>query len=229
MTSEGASSTEKWIEAKGAKFPYAYDKGGKVKRFFGIRGIPHAVLIDPMGNVVWRGHPSSLKASTIQQATGSALALPLYDWPDEAKAARKQLAKGKFAKALEEARKLSEPTWAEQIEAQVAARAGVVRQLRDEGDWLALETEGEHWSDLLKGLPEAEEIDAMLETLKRDRDAQEILKVQEKVAKLISGKITERQIPSLRKKLLELSAEHAGTIVERDVDRALAQLGTGKD
>ena len=64
---------------------------------------------------------------------------------------------------------------------------------------------------------------------KLDRDAQEILKVQEKVAKLISGKITERQIPSLRRKLLELSAEHAGTIVERDVDRALAQLGTGKD
>ena len=36
LTSEGAKRTEAWIEAKGAKFAYAYDRGGLAKQLKGL-------------------------------------------------------------------------------------------------------------------------------------------------------------------------------------------------
>lgn len=49
MTHESKSDTEPWIESKGAKYAYAYDKGGKFQSQLGVGGIPHAFLVDPTG------------------------------------------------------------------------------------------------------------------------------------------------------------------------------------
>src|SRR5262245_44923612 len=77
VTDEGESDTVKWIAAKKVKYAYAYDKGGKLKRFFGVQGIPHAVLVDATGTVVWDGHPASLDPATIEKALGGALPKPM--------------------------------------------------------------------------------------------------------------------------------------------------------
>ncbi|HEY0943677.1 MAG TPA: TlpA disulfide reductase family protein [Opitutaceae bacterium] len=46
------------------KMPMAYfpaiDKGGALNKHFGVTGIPHAVLVDKSGKIVWEGHPLSL-------------------------------------------------------------------------------------------------------------------------------------------------------------------------
>ena len=106
LTSEGAADTEKWVKDKGVTYPYAYDKGGKLSNWFGVSGIPHAVLLDSNGTVVWKGHPASLPMETLEAALSTALTVPLYDWSGAAKAARAFLQKGQYAKALAAAQKL---------------------------------------------------------------------------------------------------------------------------
>ena len=91
VTGEGKGDTEKWVESKGAEYPYGYDKGGKIRSYFGVTGIPHAVLIDPTGTIVWRGNPGGLSNATIEASLGGALAEPLWKWPDAAKKVRQAL------------------------------------------------------------------------------------------------------------------------------------------
>ena len=81
VTSEGAGSTEPWIDEKGARYAYAYDKGGQLSRWFGVSGIPHAALVDPMGEVVWTGHPGKLDSKLVEQSLAGALAKPVWAWP----------------------------------------------------------------------------------------------------------------------------------------------------
>ena len=51
MTSEPAKPTEAWVEAQGAKYAYAYDKGGLMGKV-GASGYPSAVLVNASGVVV---------------------------------------------------------------------------------------------------------------------------------------------------------------------------------
>ena len=43
MTDEGEAETVKWVEEKGAKYAYGYDRGGKLASYFKGSGIPAAV------------------------------------------------------------------------------------------------------------------------------------------------------------------------------------------
>ena len=47
-------------------FP-ATDRNGKLSKEFGIQGIPHAVLVNKTGEIVWEGHPMSLKDADIEK------------------------------------------------------------------------------------------------------------------------------------------------------------------
>jgi hypothetical protein len=44
----------------------ALDANGKFAKPFGIRGIPHAMILDKEGKVVWEGHPMSLPESQLE-------------------------------------------------------------------------------------------------------------------------------------------------------------------
>lgn len=46
-------------------FP-ALDSGGALGKSFGVTGIPHAVLVDKSGKIIWEGHPMTLKEKQIQ-------------------------------------------------------------------------------------------------------------------------------------------------------------------
>lgn len=44
----------------------AVDPQARMGRFFEIRSIPHAVLMDPDGVVVWKGHPARLSKNVLK-------------------------------------------------------------------------------------------------------------------------------------------------------------------
>ncbi|MBK1880410.1 TlpA family protein disulfide reductase [Pelagicoccus mobilis] len=44
----------------------AIDSQGRMGRFFEIRSIPHVVLMDPDGIVLWKGHPGGLSKSKLK-------------------------------------------------------------------------------------------------------------------------------------------------------------------
>ncbi len=53
MTDEPAKDTEAFVAATEMKYAYAYDKGGKLANWAGVSGIPHAILLNAAGKVVW--------------------------------------------------------------------------------------------------------------------------------------------------------------------------------
>jgi hypothetical protein len=75
VTGETKSSTEPWIESKGVQYAYAYDKGRQLGNRLGVGGIPHAYLINPLGCIVWEGHPGALDDGIIRKHLAGTLSL----------------------------------------------------------------------------------------------------------------------------------------------------------
>ena len=132
VTDEGKGQTETWIEDNGAEYPYAYYKGSSLPRFAGVSGIPAAILVNPEGTVVWKGHPSGINSSLIETHLDGAMPFPLFEFPKHASKVKKALLADKLAKALEEAQELvndGEPE-AERI---LAAVQGKIESARAKG------------------------------------------------------------------------------------------------
>lgn len=221
--------TEPWVEKHDAGYAYAYDKGGKLKRFFGVRGIPHAVLVDATGTVVWRGHPATLDGSTIEDHLSGTLAKPLYDWPSSAKGVAKQLTKGNLAGALADAKALSAddggPEIAAQIQGLIDGRVAQVEGWLESGNYLDVVEGG---ADLAKGL-KGHELQAKVEGLvaqvdTRD-DAKDVINAQKKIRKM------RRKDPSKRKDieryiddLSDLRKEMSGTYAADEASAYIDEL-----
>lgn len=226
MTGEGVSDTESWVESKKAAYAYAYDKGGKLKGWFGISGIPAAVLVDPTGKIVWRGHPGNLDAATVEEHLAGALTTPLYEWAGEASKTRKALLDSKYKKALGEAEKIQEshPEVLATVQSVITGRVGAFQLAKEEGDYLAMTELGESLKKGLSGLPEADEVDAQLKALKKDKDAQKILKAQKKIGSLLERKMKKATRQKVVEELKALRKKFPDTVVERDADAALLRL-----
>jgi thiol-disulfide isomerase/thioredoxin len=56
-----------FAKAKNMEYNVGTDKGGKLSKELGITGIPHAILINKAGEVVWEGHPAGLKDDEIEK------------------------------------------------------------------------------------------------------------------------------------------------------------------
>lgn len=65
VTSEDAATAKPFVDKMGGKMDYivACDKNGATSKgylgAFGVRGIPHAFIVDRDGNIAWHGHPMS--------------------------------------------------------------------------------------------------------------------------------------------------------------------------
>eukprot|EP00034_Subulatomonas_tetraspora_P000849 GABW01001121.1.p1 GENE.GABW01001121.1~~GABW01001121.1.p1 ORF type:complete len:126 (-),score=21.47 GABW01001121.1:3-353(-) len=62
VTTEPVSTASGFVSQMGSKMDYyvAADTGHEVQALMqarGVRGIPHAFILDVNGNVVWQGHP----------------------------------------------------------------------------------------------------------------------------------------------------------------------------
>lgn len=226
MTDEAKPVTDHWIEQRDAEFAYGFDKKNDLARWFGVRGIPHAVLVDPSGTILWRGQPQNLKSSTIDEALKGALETPISDWPKSASKVAKYVRKADFAKAVQEAEKLG---------AEGGSVLAAVRQLADgkrdsierwidQGDYLNATERGKGYLKELKGLPQGEAIERMLTEVEEDDDAQDVLDAQERVAKLMGRKIKKGSIPKLTRELKQIAAKYAGTGAGRDAKAALQRL-----
>jgi hypothetical protein len=99
ISDEPAGKVQPYVEKN--QLPFAIGYGSKSNKAYGVRGIPHAVLIDPNGNVAWDGHPADKglderidqlvasakgaaapgKANPANRALGDALAAALKESP----------------------------------------------------------------------------------------------------------------------------------------------------
>ena len=62
-----------FAKANAMAYPIGIEDGSAAKTF-GIRGTPHAVLVDPNGVIVWAGHPAQLGQQTVENALAGARA-----------------------------------------------------------------------------------------------------------------------------------------------------------
>ena len=61
ITDEDAATIGSFVKDNPIKYHPALDHGGKLAKHFGIRGIPHAMLVDKAGKIIWEGQPMALK------------------------------------------------------------------------------------------------------------------------------------------------------------------------
>jgi len=197
VTSEGEADTVKWVESKGAKYAYGYDKSKKLSSYFGISGIPAAVLIDAKGVVVWQGHPGSLPETALAKACEGALPKPLWEWAPATKTVKAALLKRQYKTALDEAGKLTEadggPQILSAIQQVIGGRVSGLEDAYSKGDYLGTETAGAALVKELAGLPEKDKVDAVLAKLAANKEAGPLLKAQKQVAKIRAAELSKRK------------------------------------
>ena len=226
MTSEGASETDKWVAEHGAKFAYGYDKGGKLSRFCGVAGIPHAVLFDPSGKAVWDGHPGGLTGKDIEKALVGALPKLPWEWEAPLQPAAQLLAKRQFAKAIAEAQKAGtagEPLVAA-VQAVVKGRVEGINAAKTAGDFLGVTEDASALLKDIKGLPEEEALAALIKEVASDKEAQKVISAQKVVREIGSEKIKKRDLPGVIKKLDKIASENEGNAAGREARSAIEAL-----
>ena len=225
VTSEGAGLTDKWVEQKGARYGYAYDKSSKLMRQLGVSGYPSAVLVDPSGNIAWKGHPGSLRGADIEGTLSGALPKPLWEWPRSATGVRKAVQKGQLAKALKEARKLKEPEeMVSIVTAMIDGQIAALNEAKERGDFLKAYGLSSSLKKSLKGLPEEDTVKAVYEEIKDDKGAQEVIKAQKGLQKLVKQSMElkkKRAAEKLIGKCRKVMEQHPGTYVAEEADALL--------
>jgi hypothetical protein len=226
VTSEGASDTEKWIAEKGVKYAYGYDKSGKLSNYFGVSGIPHAVLFDASGKVVWDGHPGNLDGATIEKALAGALTKLPWEWDAPLQPAAQLLTKRQFAKAIAEAKKVgsSGEALVTAIQGVVTNRVGAIEAAKTAGDFLLASEDGAELLKDLKGLPEEAALTTLLKDLAADKEAQKVIAAQKQVRDLTAEKIKKRDLPAVLKKLDKIKSDNEGNAAARDASAAIDRL-----
>jgi thioredoxin-like negative regulator of GroEL len=234
VTSEGQGDTERWVASKGVKYAYAYDKGGKLARFFGVKGIPHAALVDASGTVVWAGHPSSLDASVIEKSLSGALAKPLWEWAGAAKGVKSALLKRDFKAALDGATKLSEadggPAILAAIQGVVKSRVEAMRAAYAAGDFLGAESAASALQRELAGLAEQADAAKVAADIKANKEAAPVIKAQKQIAKLRADPPTSRKdIDAALEDLDAISKKLPGTFAAKQASDYSTELRAARN
>ncbi|QDU66962.1 hypothetical protein Pla86_20390 [Planctomycetes bacterium Pla86] len=233
MTNEGKSDTEKWIKDKGATYPYAYFKGSDLQKFAEMKGWPHAILINPEGRVVWAGHPGNLGGSIIEQNLDGALPVPLFDFPKKASKIKKAIQDRELAVALAEAKEYEaagEELAVEirsAVETLISSRVDSLKKAHEKGDFMTLVDRGPDLVKSLDDLPQAAEIQALLDQVDEDDDAQEVVSAQRAIAKMREGleKLKKKkEVDKLVEKLEQLSEEFSGSFAAEQARDLMAEL-----
>ena len=211
MTGEGKSSTDKWIEEKGAKYAYGYDRAGKLARYFGVRGIPHAVLVGADGTVLYSGSASGFEP-LLEKAVAGALPKPLWEWGVAAKNVKSALLKKQYKAALEGAEKLGEaddgPVIKAAIEGLVKSKITMLKATYDKGDFLGAQELAAELAKQLAGLPEQADAEKVAADIKANADAATVIKHQKAIAKI-------RDKDPSKRKDLEAAVEDLEKIAEK--------------
>ncbi len=230
VTNEPAGLTEKWVEDHDVKYAYAYDKSGKLSRQLGVAGIPHSFLLDPSGQIVWRGHPMSLQASTIKEHLDGALELPIWEWPKELSTVKKSMLGQRYGKALAAADKLIEKDqsatkYRDAIQFIVDGKVGVLTASIESGDFLGAQMQGNLLKKQLDDLPEAEIVEEALSSISKDKEAKVIINAQKALARLRAARIRKKSdVVKVVRQVERLAEKHPGSFVETEAMSFIAEL-----
>jgi hypothetical protein len=99
-----------------------------------------------------------------------------------------------------------------------------IQAAQEDQDWLRVDELGDRMMDTFKGLPQREEVEQIVDALKADKEAQEILKAQERVAKVFSKDIKKKHIEKLQKDLQKIADEYPDTAAARDAKAGIEDL-----
>ncbi len=217
--------------------PFAVGSGSKtgsaLGKLVGARGIPHSYLINPVGRMVWHGHPSSLKSSHIEAALKGAKRPGPNDvlaWRGEVNGASakalKAAAAGDLGAAFKWVEKGATPEGAMDLRHILNAHVDDLRRQIDR----AIERR-----DLLVSLPALEllakqmkkeacfgEITARLKEIEQDEQIQHELKAAEALERALAV-VAKRGLNKARNNLASVAERYAGT---RAGERAQAMLGS---
>jgi hypothetical protein len=222
------ADTERWVASKGAKYPYAYDKGGRLASALRVPGYPDAVLVDPTGTIVWHGHPGALDEATIQAALSGALPKPLWEWSGAAKAVKSAFVKRDLAAALALAAKLTPadggPEILAALQAMVRSKVDAMRAAREKGDFRGALDAAAALKKECAGLPEVEDATKLEAELATNAEAKRVLEGQKKVAKIVAKEPSKKkELKAAIEDLVELKKEYAGTYVEVEATALIEQ------
>lgn len=145
VSDEDAKLVSDYVDSMGITLPVA--AGSPASGAYGVRGIPHSVLIDPQGKVAWSGSPYELSKGTVKDALKGAkkrstsfLAVPIDKEPEGRLAApAKAMTGGNPGKALTALRAIADDaksTEAEKTDAAalIAAIEAHAKLLSDQGE-----------------------------------------------------------------------------------------------
>ncbi|MCC6545571.1 redoxin domain-containing protein [Candidatus Sumerlaeota bacterium] len=80
ISDEPAAVVQEYVTKAKLKQPIGIDTRGRANNFLQIRSIPHAILINPKGIVVWQGHPMELwgeEGKMMREALGGKEFIPV--------------------------------------------------------------------------------------------------------------------------------------------------------
>ena len=211
------------------RYAYAYERGGELMRKLRASAYPTAVLVDPSGTVVWKGHPGKLSDSIIESALGSALTEPLWNWPKSGKKARSFAGKREYGKAVAALAKIEEP-WAKQATQSMQAMAKSWVEASHaafaRGDYLAVSNDLGAYKKRLDGLEEElASMEGLANDLKKIKEASKVIKLQKKLAKLTETRInTRRDVSKLIEEVTAFMKKAEGTYAGTQAQEFIDQL-----
>lgn len=210
-----------WVDAMGVNYPFAFAKDNALYDAIGVRGIPHAAIVDPEGNVLWSGSPYSLSNKTIKTALKGASKTLTFGWGKDFADAAKAVVAGDFGKALKVTDKLASngnenaAAVRASILSKLDGRVAAMEKAHKKGDFLAAMQIAEALDGNLGELEQAATVTKTLEDIEGDSDAKRILAGQKSLAKIMGGNLDKtRMAESAMKKATALAKKYDGTIVE---------------
>jgi len=229
VTGEGKGDTEKWVEAKKVSYAYGYDKGGKLARYFGVSGIPHVVLVDANGVVLYSGGAGGYTEDLLRKATAGALPKPLWEWSPAAKNVKAALLKQQYKAAIDEAAKLGEsddgPALKSSIEGMVKAKLELLKGAVLKGDFYSAQTAADQLLKNFEGLPELAEVEKIAAEIEANEAAAPVIKQQKLIAKIREKAPSKRKdIEGAIEDLKKIQKAATGTYAATEAEAYIAQL-----
>lgn len=228
VTDESPSLTKPWISANKATYAYAYDPGSELSRIFKVSSIPRAVIVGADGTVLFNGHPAEVDDALLAKAVEGAVAKPWWEWSGAAAGVKAALQKSDFKSALDLAGQLGEadegPKTLAVVQKMIRSRAADLRSAHQAGDFLRARAAAETLQKELAGLPEGAEAERIATEIAADPKALEVIKGQQKLAKIVGKE------PSKRKEWLaaiedlqKLEKGYPDTFVAKEARRLMAE------
>ncbi len=224
MTGEPKGITEKWVEQHGATYAYAYDKGESLFRAVGASGRPHAVLIDPSGTIVWSGHPARLDDKMIEAHLGSALPIPLWEWPASADKVKKAFRDGALAAAVKHIEALGDDDFKTSVklalETMLSARVKGFAARLAHGDLMGIDEDEAAMLKAVEGSAGAQVVQVVQDAItaaKAHPDRKRILAGQKEVREVRDGKLRSKSdLREAIEKLEKIESKYVGTYAQTE-------------